>query len=99
MKDVVVSIDKAGRVVLPKDVRDELAINPGDLLKISVHGDQVTLRPNRARAGLIKQGQGLVFSTGETDLLDNETVEAVRRQERDRLSGDISKGLPQPKGR
>jgi AbrB family looped-hinge helix DNA binding protein len=99
MKEMLVPIDKAGRVVLPKDVRDELAIHPGDLLKISVHGDQVTLRPDRARAGFVKQGHGLVFSTGETGLLENETVEAVRHQERDRLSAGIGKGLPQSKRR
>ena len=97
MKDVFVPIDKAGRVVLPKDVREELAINPGDLLKISVHGDQVTLRPNRETAGFVKRGGALIFSTGGTDLLQNETVEAIRHQERDRLSGEISKGLPQSK--
>jgi len=99
MKEMLVPIDKAGRVVLPKDVREELAINPGDLLKISVQGDQVSLRPDRARSGFVKRGHGLVFSTGETDLLENETVEAIRRQEHDRLSTEIGKGLPRPKRR
>ena len=47
MKEVLVPIDKAGRVVLPKNLRQELAINPGDLLRISVHGNEMTLRPNR----------------------------------------------------
>lgn len=94
MKDVLIPIDKAGRVVLPKNVREELAVNPGDLLKISVQGDQVTLRPNRAVAGFVRRGRALVFSTGETELLNSEAVEAIRDQERDRLSVEMAKGLP-----
>ena len=99
MKDLFVPIDKAGRVILPKDVREELAINPGDLLKISVQGDQVTLRPNRAKAGFEKRGRALVFSTGGTELLQNETVEAVRDSARDKLNVEMGKELPQPKRR
>jgi AbrB family looped-hinge helix DNA binding protein len=97
MKDALVPIDKAGRVVLPKDVRDELALNPGDLLKISVQGDQVTLRPNRETTGFVKRGGALIFSTSGTDLLKSEAVEAIRDLERDRLSDGIGKGLPQSK--
>jgi len=97
MKDVLVPIDKAGRVVLPKDVRDELAIGPGDLLKVSVQGDKAVLRPNREAAGFIKRGRAIVFSTGGTDLLENEIVEALRDSERDRLSADIGKALPHRK--
>ena len=93
MKDVVVPIDRAGRVVLPKQVRDELAIKPGDLLKISIREDEVTLRPTREASGFIKRGRALVFSSGEVDLLDNETVEAIRADERGNLLGSAAKGL------
>jgi AbrB family looped-hinge helix DNA binding protein len=94
MNDVIVSIDKAGRVVLPKQVREELAINPGDLLKISIHGDQITLRPTRETCGFIRRGRALVFSSGEASFLDNETVETVRADERGSLLGGLSRGLP-----
>lgn len=97
MKDVLVSIDKAGRVVLPKEVRTELSINPGDLLKITIHGNVVTLSPNRETCGFIKRGSALVFSTGEADLLDNDTVENIRNAAHRGLINDISKGLPLPK--
>ncbi len=99
MKDVMIPIDRAGRVVLPKDVREELAINPGDLLKVSVEGDQVTLRVNREKAGFVKRGRALVFSTGGTNLLANEVVENVRGAERSSLSRNINKSLPQQKRR
>lgn len=90
MNDVLAPIDKAGRVVLPKRVRDELAINPGDRLKISIHGHhEVILRPSRETSGFIKGGHALVFSSGEADVLDNETVETIRADER----GNHLKGL------
>jgi AbrB family looped-hinge helix DNA binding protein len=94
MKDVLVPIDKAGRVVLPKDVREELSINPGDLLKITIRGNEVTLSPRKEPCGFIKRGHALVFSTGGTDLLDNETVENVRNAAHQDLLSAISKELP-----
>lgn len=92
-----VPIDKAGRVVLPKEVREELAINPGDLFEVSVHGNQITLRPNREKAGFLKRGGALVFSTGGAELLDNEIIESIRDTNRDILSVTIAEGLPRQK--
>jgi AbrB family looped-hinge helix DNA binding protein len=97
MKETFVPIDKAGRVVLPKDVREELAIHPGDLLKISVYGNRVMLSPEREKAGFVKRGRALVFSTGGTDLLENEVVEAIRIAERENVSVGIGERLPRPK--
>lgn len=92
MNDVA-SIDKAGRVVLPKHIRDELDINPGDHLKISIRDNEVTLRPARKASGFIKRGHALVFSAGEADLLDNETVEAIRSYKHGNLFNNLTKGL------
>ena len=97
MKNVLVPIGKAGRVVLPKEVRDELAINPGDLFSITIHGNQVTLSPNKEVCGFIRRGKALVFSSGEVDLLDTETVENVRNATRSESLSSVSKGLPSQK--
>lgn len=97
MKDMVVPIDKAGRIVLPKEVRDELAISPGDCFKISVQGEEVTLRPDRDRAGFMRRGHALVFSAGGADLLDNQIVENIRGSERDCTKPDVARGLPRHK--
>lgn len=94
MNDMLVPIDKAGRVVLPKEVREELAINPGDLLKVSIHGNEVSLRPSREASGFLKRGRGLVFSGGAADPLENATVEAIRAGEGGDLLSRLSKGLP-----
>jgi AbrB family looped-hinge helix DNA binding protein len=96
MNDVLVPIDKAGRVVLPKHVREELAIKPGDRLKISIHGNAVTLRPTNDESGFIKRGRALVFSCEGVDLLDNEMVDTIRAAERGGLLGGMAKGLASP---
>jgi AbrB family looped-hinge helix DNA binding protein len=94
MDDVLVPIDKAGRVVLPKQMRDELAINPGDQLKASIHGNEITLCLTRETSGFFKRGRALVFSSGEADLLDISTVEAIRAGESENLLNRQLEGFP-----
>jgi len=43
-----VTVDSAGRVVLPKDLRDEIHLSPGDTLDLTVQDDAVTLRARRS---------------------------------------------------
>lgn len=49
------SLDKAGRVVIPKPLRDRLRIVPGDALEIEGDADRITLRPVRDKARLVKK--------------------------------------------
>jgi AbrB family looped-hinge helix DNA binding protein len=51
-----VTIDKAGRIVLPKPIREELQLNPGDLLEVDSSEEQVMLRPVRGSTCIYKQG-------------------------------------------
>ena len=91
MKDILVPIDKAGRVVLPKNVREELSIHPGDILKISIQGNEVILRLKRDSSGFVRRGHALVFSSSGGDPLNRETVEAVLAGNRDqRITGAAS---------
>jgi AbrB family looped-hinge helix DNA binding protein len=76
--DAKVTLDKAGRVVLPKILRDELHLSPGDTLELTVEGDQMTLRPQRATSPLQKERGVWVFRSGEK-LIDAETREALRK--------------------
>jgi AbrB family looped-hinge helix DNA binding protein len=84
MKDVV-TIDKAGRIVLPKPLRDELHLSPGDTLDLAVEGEQVMLRPRRSSSPLQKKQGVWVFSTGKP-MSSDETAETLRkiREQRDR---------------
>jgi len=63
MKHDVVPIDQAGRIVLPKRVRQELAIQSGDTFTVAISGMAVTLTPNKAGSGFARQGRALVLAT------------------------------------
>jgi AbrB family looped-hinge helix DNA binding protein len=89
MKELTVPIDQAGRIVLPKDVREELALKTGDTLKVAVHGTSVTLTPNKQATGLVRKGKALVFSTLGEGKLTDEAVQTVLedvRSERDNIT-------------
>ena len=79
-----VTIDAAGRVVLPKPLRDELDLGPGDTLDLELTGEKITLRPVRGGAPLSKERGVWVFRTGQplsADITDN--ILRQIRQERD----------------
>ncbi|MGA3028176.1 MAG: AbrB/MazE/SpoVT family DNA-binding domain-containing protein [Bryobacteraceae bacterium] len=82
-----VTLDKAGRVVLPKTLRDELRLDAGDTLELDSAGDTVTLRPVRSATPLHKERGVWVFRTGSR-LTAQAAGKAVReiRERRDRRS-------------
>ena len=86
MKTANIPIDQAGRIVLPKQIREELAVRPGDTFDVSVNGSSITLTPNRERAGFVRKGKALVFgSPGNQSLTQKAVDEIVQklRAERD----------------
>ena len=80
-----VTLDKAGRVVLPKSLRDELHLGAGDTLELTVRGEEVTMRPKRSAPPLQRERGVWVYRTGKPV-----TAEEIRlaieqtRTERDR---------------
>lgn len=58
------TLDQAGRVVLPKKVRDDLRIGPGDELELESDGDRVTLRPARNLSRLFQKSGVWVYRGG-----------------------------------
>jgi AbrB family looped-hinge helix DNA binding protein len=97
MKEMTVPIDEAGRIVLPKDVRTELAIKPGDTLNLSIHGSSVTLTPNKEATGFVRKGHALVFSTVGDETLKQETVNDILEEGRNERSEQSFQGLRGPK--
>lgn len=47
MATMLVSIDKAGRVVIPKEMRESLDITPDSQLRIDVEGHSIRIEPVR----------------------------------------------------
>lgn len=60
-----VTLDKAGRVVIPKALRDELRLEAGDTLAMETEGERMTLRPVRSSTRLRKDRGVWVLHTGE----------------------------------
>jgi AbrB family looped-hinge helix DNA binding protein len=58
------TMDRAGRVVIPKPLREELNLEPGDSLEMESSGEQITLRPVRGTGPLTKELGVWVFRTG-----------------------------------
>lgn len=77
-------IDRAGRVVIPKPLRQELNLEPGDALELDSVGEQITLRPVRGTGPLTKEHGVWVFHSGQTmpASATDEMLELIR-EERD----------------
>jgi len=85
--DVRVIIDKAGRVVIPKPLREALQLEPGDSLELETVGEQITLRPVRGTGPLTKEQGVWVFHSGEPLAVDaTDEVLDTQVHERDRAN-------------
>jgi len=70
-----VTIDKAGRIVVPKSMREELGLNPEEPLEIEVVDDHVEISHATGTARLVEGPDGLMAApTGRTI-----TSEEIRR--------------------
>ena len=85
-----VTIDKAGRVVIPKEIRDELRFEAGDTLALESEGERVTLQRVRGSAPLRKERGVWVFHGGKPLSLDeaNQLVREAREPRDRRNSGE-----------
>jgi len=81
------SLDKAGRVVLPKALRDQMHLGPGDDLLIESEGERITLRPVRPQATLKKEYGVWVFQGEPSDESIPDLIER-EREKRARELGD-----------
>lgn len=60
-----VAIDKAGRIVVPKALRDQLDLAPGTVLEVRVRNGVLELEPASTPMRLVRRGKGLVATTDE----------------------------------
>ncbi len=55
---MMVSIDRAGRVVIPKEIRDRLSLGADAEVELSVEGDVICLTPVRTPGRVIVEMDG-----------------------------------------
>ena len=84
-------IDKAGRVVIPRPLRKELHLEPGDTLEMESAGERITLRPVRGTGPLAKEHGVWVFHTGQA-LPASATDEMLQRIREERDLANLGTG-------
>jgi len=77
-----VTIDKFGRIVIPKVVRDALGLKAGSELQVEITEEEtgertIALRPGQEKALLIDE-DGLLVYTGVLKVQDFDVVEHIR---------------------
>ena len=81
------NLDRFGRVIIPKRVREKLGLKPGALLEVQQQGGDLLLKPVQEEPRLLERDGVLVFG-GEAlgDLA--ESVQSDRREGRKRVRRD-----------
>lgn len=84
----VLTIDAAGRIVLPQPIRRHFHLGRGSKLELQVESDGILLRPQQQSPSLTEE-HGLLVHEGEPtgDLVL--AVEAVRDQRNRQVSGGL----------
>ena len=78
------TIDSAGRLVLPKTIRDEAGILPGMALRVKVQDGRIELEPVAREVRIVQKGPlRIAVPVEEGPSLQEETVEKVRREIRE----------------
>ncbi len=70
------SIDSAGRIVVPKPLRDALGLTAGSIVDISRYGAGLQLLPAGRTARLVEES-GVLVATGDTAVDDDEVFALI----------------------
>lgn len=81
------TIDKFGRIVIPKQLREKFGLAPGSTVHIEEEAMQIVLRSADNDGLLVKEGGVLVFQGKAAGDVDN-AIEAVRNERLDKLGAD-----------
>ncbi|CBK75156.1 looped-hinge helix DNA binding domain, AbrB family [Butyrivibrio fibrisolvens 16/4] len=83
----VTSVSTKGQVVLPKSIRDALAIRPGAKLIVMSDGDNILIKPIKTPtlsefSDLMDKAQAWAESVGLQEEDINDAIKAVRQKRR-----------------
>ena len=84
---MITTIDRAGRVIIPKRLRDALNLEPGAEIEIEAGPDGLRLRAAGQAPSLVTKKGFLVHrGSGKTDV---DIADFIRRQRAGRASGAV----------
>jgi AbrB family looped-hinge helix DNA binding protein len=82
-----ITLDRAGRVLLPKTLRRELRLSSGDELELNSEGEEIRLRPVRPTALLKKERGAWVYQGEASQASIPEVIDYQRAQRLRELMG------------
>lgn len=92
--NAIVEIDKSGRIVIPKKMRDALHLTPGTRLTAQQHGESISLTPSSDEAQLvIENGTPLIVPADRSNQpvitveMVNELIAQGRLEQERRIMG------------
>jgi len=88
---MTVTIDSAGRIVVPKAVRDNLGLKPGTELTLTEADDRITLTPVAHKSHLVKRdGVWMLAGLPDRGVDWNKRIEEDREERIRYLAGEHS---------
>ncbi len=84
---MVTTLDKFGRVIIPKKFREHLGISFNTSLNISEDGKRIVIEPVQEKEPLVDKDGILVF-TGKLDIKKNDFIQKDRNQRMKKLLAD-----------
>jgi AbrB family looped-hinge helix DNA binding protein len=90
--DAIAEIDKAGRLVVPKKLRDALHLVPGTRLTLIQKGNAILVQTEAKPRGLYRKNGILVYDSGQAVPPDSvEWLKADREERMDKVEGKREK--------
>ena len=63
---ITITIDRVGRMVIPKEIRDEAGIEPGMTLEVRCREGRIEIEPKRRPIRIVKRGRLQIAESVET---------------------------------
>lgn len=82
-------LDKSGRVLIPKKLRDELSPKAGQAVTLEVDGDGLHLRPVARAARLVERHGRLVLDCPDLTGVDTQAVNKMIDAAREARSAEV----------
>ena len=81
------TLDSAGRLLIPKRLRSELHLLPGDSVVLEREGDSIVVRPDRPKGRMVREHGMWVFHGEPAEDIAVDLVEQMREARNRQILG------------